>query len=198
MPRPKTHDENLRVRLLDRAGELLSAEGPAALSLRRLASECDTSTTAVYSLFGGKPGLVRELYLEAFQRFGDRLSAVPATDDPVEDLVQLGLAYRAGALSDPHLYAVLFNQVIPGFVPDPEAATQVRGTFAPLLAAASRGVAEGVLADQPPQEIALAAWANAHGLVSLELTAPTLLGSAGVEQMYETALRAHVNGWRRR
>ena len=61
MPRSKIHDEALRVRLLDAAGALLAAEGPDALSVRRIATEVDTSTTAVYSLFGGKPGLLRAL-----------------------------------------------------------------------------------------------------------------------------------------
>src|SRR5439155_11462777 len=38
VPRPRTHDDALRVRLLDRAGVLLSKEGMSALSLRRLAA----------------------------------------------------------------------------------------------------------------------------------------------------------------
>ena len=47
MARPKVHDEVLRGRLLDRARTLLSTDGPAALSLRTLARDCGTSTTAV-------------------------------------------------------------------------------------------------------------------------------------------------------
>ena len=58
MPRPKTHDDALRRRLLERAGELLSTEGPGAVSLRKIATDVNTSTTAVYSLFGGKPALL--------------------------------------------------------------------------------------------------------------------------------------------
>ena len=79
MPRPKTHDDALRRRLLERAGELLSTEGPAAVSLRKIATDVNTSTTAVYSLFGGKPALLEALYDEAFHRFGTHLAAVPVT-----------------------------------------------------------------------------------------------------------------------
>ena len=40
MARPRTHDEALRLKLLDRAGELIAADGPKALSLRKLAGDC--------------------------------------------------------------------------------------------------------------------------------------------------------------
>ena len=70
MARPKVHDEALRGRLLERARAVLSADGPAALSLRTLARDCETSTTAVYSLFGGKPGLLTALFDDAFRSLG--------------------------------------------------------------------------------------------------------------------------------
>jgi len=54
VPRPKVHDAALRLRLLECAGATLSTGGLAALSLRTLAAEVGTSTTAVYALFGGK------------------------------------------------------------------------------------------------------------------------------------------------
>ena len=56
VPRPKVHDAALRARLLECAGATLSTRGLAALSLRTLAADVGTSTTAVYALFGGKPG----------------------------------------------------------------------------------------------------------------------------------------------
>ena len=79
MPRPKVHDAALRLRLLECAGTALSTGGLAALSLRTLAAAVGTSTTAVYALFGGKPGLLEALHAEAFSRLGARLCAVPGT-----------------------------------------------------------------------------------------------------------------------
>ena len=90
VPRPKVHDAALRLRLLECAGATLSTRGLAALSLRTLAADVGTSTTAVYALFGGKPGLLAALHAEAFARLGARLDAVPLGADPVEDLVALG------------------------------------------------------------------------------------------------------------
>ncbi|AUS79331.1 TetR/AcrR family transcriptional regulator [Actinoalloteichus sp. AHMU CJ021] len=196
MPRPRTHDDALRIRLLDRAGELLSAHGPEGLSLRRLANDVGTSTTAVYSLFGGKPELVQALLGEAFDRFAVWLAEVPSTDDPVEDLIQLGLAYRRSALADPHLYGVMFSQ---GTAPSPlgeDSRERGRRALRPLFEAVRRGLERGVLAEAPPETIVMGCWGQVHGLVSLELghRVPPYLD---VEASYERALRANARGWLR-
>jgi AcrR family transcriptional regulator len=197
VPRPKTHDDALRTRLLDRAGELLSTEGPSGLSLRRLATDVDTSTTAVYSLFGGKPGLVREVFVEAFRRFGERCAEVAMTDDPAEDLVQLGLAYRASALADPHLFSIMFTKVVPGFEPDDDARAEATATFRPLLEMVRRAVRDGVFVEEQPEVIALALWGGTHGLVSLELGG-CLPPGVDIAAHFERALRGNLNGWRRK
>ncbi|WP_436492211.1 TetR/AcrR family transcriptional regulator [Actinokineospora sp. HUAS TT18] len=193
MPRPKTHDEALRVRLLDRAGELLSTQGASALSLRKLAADADTSTTAVYSLFGGKPALVRELYVEAFDRLGRRLHAVTPTGEPREDLVHLGLAYRESALADPHLYAIMFGDAVPGFEPDEEAHALALSALAPLQKTITVGVETGVFTG-PANDMTMACWAIVHGFVSLELTG-ALPSELAVASSYETALRNNLVGW---
>ncbi|WP_236796830.1 TetR/AcrR family transcriptional regulator [Amycolatopsis sp. GM8] len=196
MARPRTHDEALRLRLLDRAGELLSTEGAKALSLRKLAADAGTSTTAVYSLFGGKPDLVNALYAEGFKRFGARMRAVPRTGDAAEDLVRLGLAYRESALADPHLYSIMFTKSVPGFEPNPEANEMGRSALAPLVDVVRDGISTGHFADVPPETIAVSSWGIVHGLVSLELNG-NLPENFDVGQVYEEALRAHAKGWRR-
>ncbi|MEU6646212.1 WHG domain-containing protein [Saccharomonospora sp. NPDC046836] len=196
MPRPKTHDGALRLRLLERAGELLAAEGAKALSLRRLAADVQTSTTAVYSLFGSKPDLVNALYIEGFRRFDARLRAVVRTGDPIEDLVRLGLAYRDTALADRHLYSVMFASAAPGFEPKDEASQAAMSALRPLWNVVTDGISAGMLADVPAEVIAVSCWGCAHGLVSLELN-ETLPREIDFCRAYESALRANANGWRR-
>ncbi len=191
MPRPKTHDDALRRRLLERAGELLSTEGPAAVSLRKIATDVNTSTTAVYSLFGGKPALLEALYDEAFSRFGSHLANVPVTDDPKEDLVQIGLAYRRSALADPRFYSVLYSKV----VEPTKAMSRAAGrTFAPVINGVRRAIELGVYRPEDPEQIAMSMWGIAHGLVSLELNG-NLPPGIDAAATYELALRAHGRGW---
>jgi AcrR family transcriptional regulator len=174
---------------------LLSKEGAPALSLRRLAADVGTSTTAVYSLFGGKPALVRELFVEAFHRFGNHLRAVPRTDDPAEDLIQLGLAYRQSALADPHLYPIMFANIVPGFEPDEKVAEEAHAALSPLIDVVHAGIERGEFADVPTNLLVMSCWGLAHGMVSLELNgyAPDDLDMSGA---YERALRSNLAGWR--
>jgi AcrR family transcriptional regulator len=174
---------------------LLSKEGMPALSLRRLAADVGTSTTAVYSLFGGKPALVKELFVEAFHRFGSRLRAVPRTDDPAEDLIQLGLAYRSSALADPHLYPIMFANIVPGFEPDEQVTEEAHAALSPLLEVVEAGVEQGIFVDASTEVVVQSCWGLAHGLVSLELNgyAPE---DTDVDASYERALRANLAGWR--
>jgi len=175
---------------------LLSKEGISALSLRRLAADVGTSTTAVYSLFGGKPALVRELFVEAFHRFGSRLRAVPRTESAGEDLIQLGLAYRMSALADPHLYPIMFANIVPGFEPDEQVTEEALAALTPLIDVVQTGIEEGVFIDVPAEVVVMSCWGIAHGLVSLELNgyAPDDLD---MDASYERALRSNLSGWQK-
>ncbi|MGH3672271.1 MAG: TetR/AcrR family transcriptional regulator [Pseudonocardiaceae bacterium] len=197
MARPKLHDAALRIRLLDTAGTLLTTEGPDALSLRRLAAAAGTSTSAVYALFGGKPGILRGLFIEAFTRFAAHLDTVTPSDDPLADLLALGRAYRASALANPHLYAMMFSSPVPGFEPTPQDYAHAESTFAPLLDTVRRAVAAGALVSAEPGLIATALWANVHGLVSLELCCAMPAGAVPPAELFEMAIAASLDGWRR-
>ncbi len=168
MGRVKRHTDELAGHLIDQAGRLLAAEGPAALTTRRVAAEVATSTTAVYSLFGDKQGLLTAMYVEGFRRLGAALRAVEGSADPLADLLAVGVAYRAAALASPYLYQLMFAQPVPGFQPDEDARAAADAAYQPLLAAVDRCLAAGVLRGVPDQ-IATHLWGLVHGLVGLEL-----------------------------
>src|SRR5579862_4818247 len=89
-----------RAALLEAAARLLAEKGPESLTTRRLAAEIGASTMAVYTWFGNMPSLMRALYRECFDRFGDHLKAVPTTGDSRADLWELAAAYRTFALAN--------------------------------------------------------------------------------------------------
>jgi AcrR family transcriptional regulator len=189
--RPKTHDDALRGTLLTKAAELAFEHGVAALTLRKVAAAANTSTTAVYSLFGNKDGLLDALYQEAAQRFAAGLADVGESADPVADLVRLGVAYRDYAVGNPNLYGLMFS-------PHPDLSAQrqaeLSATFDALVAAVRRAQRAGGLRAAPAEQIALSCWGIAHGLVSVEL-AGTVPDGVDVAANYEVALRAVVDGW---
>lgn len=196
MARLKTHDEALRLRLINLAAATVFGRGAAALSLRRLAAEAKTSTTAVYSLFGNKAGLLSSLYEEAARLFVVRLGAVHPTDDPAYDVIRLGIAYRDYALANPHLYAILFSDSLARFEPAEEGQREMLEMHQPLVDAVRRGQRDKqITTELAPEVVALACWATAHGLVSLELSGKEPPGLA-IADSYERMLRAVVAGWR--
>ena len=111
---PRRTDPAARSALIDIAARILAEEGPRALSTRRLARAAGTSTMVVYTHFHGMSGLVRAMVHEGFARLHRHLTGVGRTDDPVCDMAMLGRAYRYNALSNPHLYSVMFGASSPG------------------------------------------------------------------------------------
>ncbi|UFU05169.1 TetR/AcrR family transcriptional regulator [Ruania halotolerans] len=163
MARPRQYDDAVRRRLLDRASHLISTHGVGGLSLRQLAAEAETTTAAVYTLFGARDDLVRAVVDEGFSRFAAHLRSVERSANPGADLLALGMAYRRSARADPHFYRIMFG---PGEFRS-GADSMAEPTFVVLAEAVAR-LHPGV--DQTrTQAEALRLWALAHGLVSLEL-----------------------------
>jgi AcrR family transcriptional regulator len=184
-------DVDVRTALLDAAGDLLSAEGPGALTTRRLAEAAGTTTQSIYTLFAGKEGVVRAMYREGYERLHERMRRVPHTADPLTDLLELGRSYRAAALASPHYYTVMFGHPVPEFVPNREDLAIARVAQQILTDGVQRGIDARVLrAGSDARHIAEWLWASSHGLVSLELLGALDLGPRrGVSEVYDEYLR---------
>ncbi len=196
--RGEAHGDTLRVAVLDAAGALLHSEGPQALTTRRLADAVGTSTQAIYTLFGGKEGIVRAMYLEGFDRLEQCLAAVDAAAPPSEHLLGLGRAYRTAALRSPHYYNVMFGRPVPEFEPRADDVERSHATQRVLTVGIVRCIDAGMLrANADPAEVSAFLWAVAHGLVSLELTGHLDLGgdTAGDSPVYDRYLMASVAAW---
>ena len=166
---PSQHD--VRRRLIEVAADVLSEEGPGALSARRLARDAETSTMAVYTHFGGMPGLVRAVVAEGFTRLYDRVAETEPTDDPLADLVVAGTVYRAFARAEPHLYLVMFGSASLGEYRLTEAELEVGlAAFGQLVAVVERVMDGGAIRRTDPAAVAGQFWAALHGYVMIELS----------------------------
>jgi AcrR family transcriptional regulator len=192
-------DVDLRVALLDAAGDLLHAEGPGALTTRRLAEAAGTTTQSIYTLFGGKEGIVRAMFREGYARLEARIRKVRDTDNPLEDLFQQGRAYRAAALASPHYYDVMFGHPVPEFTPDDDDLAASNVTRDLLERGVQRCIDAGHIVDGVDARfLSLWLWAVAHGLVSLELAGYSEFGGRGRAARYDRylagSLAAYLKG----
>lgn len=189
MARPVVHTDSLRQDLLAVTADLVDREGPARVTLRDVAAAAGTSTTAVYSLFGGKSQLLTAVVDEGFRSFGQSQAGAA-----FGGLRGLGIAYRQWALDHPALYRLMFGGALAAYVdcsPSPEAAA---GAMDPLIAAVAAAQSAGKLRPAPAEAVAVAIWGQVHGLVSLEV-ARVGPPDAGWESVYNLALDAITRGW---
>ena len=160
--------------LVEAAARVLAEEGPAALTSRRLASEVGSSTMAVFSRFRNMAEIRWAVRAEAFTRLDARLDAVPASDDPVADLVAAGAVFFDSGVANPHLYRAMFLDR------QPEDDDLGAGTYERLVALVRRGVAAGRF--PAAQEFLVPVWAAQmwsmrHGMVTM-----TVAGTLPEEQ----------------
>jgi len=177
--------------LLDAASRLLEAEGPDALTMRRIATSVGCSTSVLYSMFGGKSGVAEALWCEGFERLYRALAAVEG-DEPLRRLAALGQTYRACALANRSYYGVMFSRPIPGFEPSPEALEVSLRPLHLLADAVATCVDAGVFGRVDPTHAARVLWAAAHGAVSLELAGYE--GAVDADACFDELLAAAA-GW---
>jgi AcrR family transcriptional regulator len=162
--------DTVRAELIEAAIRLLADQGTEALVLRRVASAAHVSTMCVYSRFGDKVGLLNAVYTAGFARLTNAMSRVEQVPDPQGRIIELGLAYRRFALSNPALYSLMFERVI-GFDPPPELRSHVlESTFSMVFDAVNQAMERGTIDAESPLVAAYTLWTAAHGAVSLELT----------------------------
>lgn len=189
MARPVVHNDSLRQDLLTVAADLIDRDGPARVTLRDVASVAGTSTSAVYSLFGGKSQLLTAVVDDGFRSFRDSQLAAAAGG-----LEALGVAYRVWALEHRALYRLMFGGALAAYAdcqPSPDAASDA---MQPLIDAVVSAQAAGILREGPAELVAVAIWGQVHGIVSLEL-AQMGRPDADWAAVYRAALDASSRAW---
>jgi AcrR family transcriptional regulator len=130
------------------ARELLEAEGPDGLSMRRIADRIGIRAPSIYKHLPDKQALEAALISAGFEEWAEVAEAAGT------DLAELARAYREHAKRHPHLYRLMTDRPL------------ARDRLAPGVE--ERGAAPIVAAVGDP-DAARALWAFAHGMTILEL-----------------------------
>jgi AcrR family transcriptional regulator len=194
MGRPRVHNEETAEALLEAAERIIEADGLDGLSLRRIAEQTETSTRAVYSLFGSKDGLIVALGHRAFVMLGAGIGALPASENPAADLVDAGVVvFRRFAVDHPSLFTLAFQHrdTIPN-----QAWPDVRKTQQAALAGLQQRIARlaeaGGLTERAQSEATIGFHALCEGLAALELQ--RVLPAGEEERIWRHSLTALVGG----
>ena len=194
--RPREHDEHTREQLRAAAERLVATGGPDALSVRAVADEAQTTTRAVYSLFGSKDGLVAALAQTAFELLYDDIDKLPETDDPGADLVAIGThVVRRLVNEHPALYRIAFQRIA-GLQAAPELVAARERAWVQLQGRVSRLREAGLRPDKPVADAARELNAMWEGLANAELRGDVLriIPQGNEERAWHDALATVVRG----
>lgn len=194
MGRPQEHDDSTRVKLLEAAETLIGDGGPKALSVRAVAEQIGTSTRAVYSVFGGKDGLLQALVAQTFASLGALVDGLPVTDDPSADLVRAGVdGFRRFAVEHPNLFRLAFERLAADLAPSPEGIAATRASLRALRTRVQHCDRDGLLGGRDPEHVTWQFHALCQGLASVELQG-WLPARTRAEFLWRDALEAFVRG----
>lgn len=200
MGRPRVHDDETRAALRAATERVVSESGVGAFSVRAVAREVGTTTRAVYSLFGSKEGLLVDAMAQtAYAFLADGMDALGETDDPVEDLVAIGVpVFRTLVLEHPAPYRIAFQRITPGFRAGPEVVEARERAYAGLRRRVERLADAGLLGDKPVSEAAVEFNAMLEGLANAELrgTVFRTLAAGEEERAWREALLTVIRGFR--
>jgi AcrR family transcriptional regulator len=193
VPRAKQRTSALRDRVLQVALDLLARAGVAGFTTREVARGAQTSTPAVYELFGDKAGLVRGVFFEGFRLLRRYLEPVDASGDPRRDLVRLVATYRAFLRDHPVLAHVMFSRPFADFDPGPEDRAAGSAVRELIVARVQRWIDVGALAGDAT-DIAHVLVALTQGLAAAELTARLGTSQASVDRRWTLGISAVLDG----
>ncbi|MGW9262874.1 TetR/AcrR family transcriptional regulator [Gordonia terrae] len=189
--RPRSHTDDVRTRLLDEAVRVVAAHGVGALSVREVARAADTSTTAVYSLFGNKEGLSRAILVRAFDSFAGAQRSAVAAAEGLMTLEGLGVAYVGWALENPRLYELMFSDALAGVERTDETRAAATRAITPLREGVQAAIGAGLLRAADTETVVASLWAQVHGMATLLLSGNYPAGADPV-----AAATAVIDGWR--
>jgi AcrR family transcriptional regulator len=201
-PKPYHHGD-LRNALIQAGLELLAEGGAQELDLRKVARRAGVSHAAPYRHFADKQALIAAINEEGFHLLAERIRSTlrEVSDEPVEQLLGVALAYVRFAKENPWLMREMFSGI-----------TIERETFESLRTASKSvyrlyaevirsGQERGKIVDGDPTALAGVLWSVLHGLAMLIIEnqmRPYADGPEGTERVTRYTIEVLYGGFARK
>ncbi len=149
----------------------LAEQGPGALSLRAIARQMGTASSALYRYFPSQSDLVTALCVEAYDSLAGTVIAARDAQPPGDHArrwTALCHAWRGWSLEHPADFALIFGTPLPGYQAPPEATAAAAGrsisaAAAVYAAAVQAGAADPARAQIPADLETGALWGTLAG-----------------------------------
>jgi AcrR family transcriptional regulator len=187
------HHGDLKNALIEAGIEILSKEGPGALSLRSVARRAGVSHAAPYAHFTDKQALVAAISTEGYRKLYERVAQAAArhADDPLRQFAESSWAYVAFALDEPAHFKITLSGVVEKERDYPAFVEIAQKNYASLLEIVTTSQAAGILDPGPPDLMAVSVWGLIHGFTTLILEGQlshALLERYSIREMFIFAL----------
>lgn len=180
--------EDTKSELLRAARDLLLENGLGGLSMRKVASACDVSATAIYRHYADKDALVAAAVVDGFRTFASYLLDALEQPTPLLRFRTLLRRYFDFARENRQDYRLIFmtDCMELGFRRlDEVSAREISGTFQLLQDRIAECQIAGHFRAGEPRALAASTWSSMHGLSSLLLTGQLGEGGAAPDPLIE-------------
>lgn len=181
--RRQRQKEEVRSAILQAARQLVTTEGWASLSIRRIADAIEYSVPVIYDHFDNKEAILHELTKEGFIMLAGSLQKAKDTaTDPAAQLGAIGQAYWDFAFSHKAYYQLMFGvgmitcEVVKQTPEIQQYASVIYSTIEALLARNNSRNIDPMLKYH-------SFWSTLHGLVSISLTGISTAPPAMTQQV---------------
>lgn len=182
-------------RLRAAARTILVAEGAAAVSIRRVATEVGVTPMATYRHYANREALLGAVAEECFAELTERWAAGEVVEDPLSRLMELLDAYLDFALETPHLYTFLVVDRRAEALTYPEDfRTGQSASFGRLMEAVGHGMLTGVFRTDDLVEVAMTLSSQVQGLVQLYLSGRIALPEQDFRALVHRCIWRILNG----
>ena len=184
-------------RILAVARTLFEREGPAAVSMRRVADAVGITPMAIYRHFPNRDALLKRISEDSFSEIARHWDARKSGGDPIAQLLAIQMIYLDYALAHPHLFDHAFSVPREDARRFPEDFRARRSpTFNVVHDAVIEAQQAGALRGGDAWEIAMTLWAHSHGLVALYRAGRFSYDDRRFQAFYRASLGRLLDGLR--